>query len=174
MHYQASNHGMFPPVIKNIIIINVLMLLAKMIFAMRGINLDQVLGLFYFQSSQFNVWQIITHVFMHGDVMHLAFNMIGLWFFGRRLEIIWGPQRFLFFYLVTALGAAFLHFLVIHIQISQILPLLDLSLVEEINRDGYTTLMNNMNWNGNGGKYNLLANIPTVGASGAIFGILGA
>lgn len=90
-------------VVKHLLIINVLLFLASMVF-----NLD-ILSLHYIGSENFYPFQIATHFFMHGSFMHIAFNMFALWMFGSALEALWGPKRFLFFYFACALGAAALH-----------------------------------------------------------------
>ncbi|MCK5694322.1 MAG: rhomboid family intramembrane serine protease, partial [Bacteroidales bacterium] len=102
-----------PPVTKNLIIINVVMLLAAMFFRrMFNVNLNAALGMFYFQSPLFGPWQIVTHMFMHAGLGHIFFNMYALWIFGKTLESVWGSKRFLIYYLATGLGAAFFHQLV--------------------------------------------------------------
>lgn len=107
-----------PPVVKNLIIINGILLLATMVLGPRGIDLTRLLGLHYPQSEYFAVHQVITHMFMHGGLTHLFFNMFALWMFGRVLENVWGPKRFLIFYFVTGLGAAALHTFVNYIEIA--------------------------------------------------------
>lgn len=91
-------------VAKHLLIINVLVFLADQIF-----HLD-ILALQFPGSDRFYPFQLATYFFMHGDLFHLFFNMFALWFFGSKLEILWGPKRFLFFYFVCALGAAFFHY----------------------------------------------------------------
>ena len=97
-----------PPVVKNIIMINVLMLLAA--YAAQSIKglplgsdflyLNSKLGLYFPKSDQFMPIQILTHMFMHGGLMHIFFNMYALFIFGPILEHVWGPKRFLIFYMV--------------------------------------------------------------------------
>src|SRR5450759_240992 len=103
-----------PPVVKNIILLNVLMYLvdltAKSVF---GIDLTMVLGLYFPKSEQFLPVQIVSHMFMHGGFWHLFFNMYALFIFGGVLENVWGPKRFLIFYLICGLGAALTYELVI-------------------------------------------------------------
>ena len=88
-----------PPVVKNIIFINVLMLLAdftaKSVFA---IDLTRILGLYFPRSEHFMPLQILTHMFMHGNFLHLFFNMFALYMFGGVLERVWGPKRFFIYY----------------------------------------------------------------------------
>jgi membrane associated rhomboid family serine protease len=84
-----------PPVVKNLLIINVVMFLGMLFFRQfLHIDLNGLLGLFYFQSPYFRPWQIVTHMFMHGGLTHIFFNMWALWIFGKTLESVWGSKRF--------------------------------------------------------------------------------
>lgn len=94
-----------PPVVKNLLIINALFFAAKYVLKNANIDLDYLLGAFYFDSQFFRVWQPVTYMFMHGDFMHILFNMFGLFMFGGVLEARWGMKRFLNFYMITGLGA---------------------------------------------------------------------
>ncbi|MFA5445384.1 MAG: rhomboid family intramembrane serine protease [Bacteroidales bacterium] len=155
--YQYNRGGFFasiPLVIKNIIIINAFMLILTMIN--REFMIEHF-ALFYPASAFFKPWQIVTHIFMHGNFGHLLFNMYALWMFGSVLEQLWGPKKFLLYYLVTGLGAAALHMGVQWIEAS--------SLVNAINENG-ADAMNAL------ARYRILMNTPTVGASGAVYGIL--
>jgi len=96
------------------------MLFATYVLESRGINLTRYLALYYPQSENFHFYQLITHMFMHGNIGHLFFNMFALWMFGRVLENVWGPKRFLIFYFVTGLGAAALHTFVNYLEIHPI------------------------------------------------------
>ena len=160
-----------PPVTKNLIIINVVMLLLAMLFQrMFNVNLNGVLGMFYFQSPLFKPWQIVTHMFMHGGLGHIFFNMYALWIFGKTLESVWGSKRFLIYYLATGLGAAFFHQLVNYIQFApDIAALKGAYSVDRIN----TTLLNEILQPGNR-FYQIGRELmrPTVGASGAVYGVL--
>ena len=109
MNYRPSFMSSIPVVVKNLIIVNVLMLLATYVLEQTGINLYLHLGLHFPLSEKFRLHQIFTHMFMHADITHLFFNMFALYMFGRVLESVWGPRRFLLFYLVTGLGAALIH-----------------------------------------------------------------
>jgi membrane associated rhomboid family serine protease len=93
-------------VTKNLIIINVLFFVASEFLYTKGIFLQVELGLFYPSSELFRPYQIITHFFMHAGFQHLLLNMLGLFFLGSNLERFWGSKKFLIFYLFTALGAA--------------------------------------------------------------------
>ena len=163
-----------PPVVKNIIMINVLLLLAyyavKSVFS---IDLNSILGLYFPKSESFKPVQILTHMFMHGGIWHLFFNMYALYIFGQVLENVWGPKRFLIFYMVCGLGAALVHESVIAFEYSK--------LINAINPDQLQLVLNEGAAYLNEGKVftnptmqnlQLLLNTPTVGASGAIFGVL--
>jgi membrane associated rhomboid family serine protease len=108
--YRPSRFGFLPPVVKNILIINVIMYLALLAFEKKyQIDLNDLLGLHYFTSPKFRWYQVITHMFMHQNFAHIAFNMYAVWMFGTSLENFWGAKRFIIFYLFAGLGAAFLH-----------------------------------------------------------------
>ena len=96
------------PIVLNLIIINALVFLAKL--ALGGGSdvtaLDDLFALHHYKSVLFQPYQIVTHMFMHGTFFHLLFNMLGLWMFGTVIERLWGPKRFLIFYLVCGVGAA--------------------------------------------------------------------
>jgi membrane associated rhomboid family serine protease len=117
MNYRPVMNAI-PPVVKNLIIINVLLLLATWVLQSRGIDLVEYLGMHYPGSDKFMMHQIVTHMFMHGGLMHLFFNMFALWMFGRVLENVWGSRRFLIYYFVTGLGAVALHMFVNYLEIS--------------------------------------------------------
>ncbi len=128
------------PVVKQLLIINVIVfILSQQMFMPQNY---QYLSLFYFESEYFKFWQPLTHMFMHGDVMHILFNMFALVSFGSALEHFWGGKRFLIFYIACGLGAAILH-----------------------------TAINYYNIHYIPGKEGLV-NVPAVGASGAIYGLL--
>jgi membrane associated rhomboid family serine protease len=163
-----------PPVVKNLILINVVMLIAdftaKSVFS---VDLTTILGLYFPKSDQFMPLQIITHMFMHANFMHLFFNMFALYMFGGILENVWGPKRFLIYYMVCGLGAAFVHETVILFQYNK--------LINAISPDNLKLVIDNGTAVLNEGKQyadvtmrelQMLLNIPTVGASGAIFGVL--
>ena len=163
-----------PPVVKNLILINVVMLIAdftaKSVF---GVDLTTILGLYFPKSDQFMPLQIITHMFMHANFMHLFFNMFALYMFGGILENVWGPKRFLIYYMVCGLGAALVHETVIMFQYNK--------LINAISPDNLQLVIDNGAAVLNEGKQyadvtmrdlQMLLNVPTVGASGAIFGVL--
>ncbi len=139
-----------PPVTKNLLIINLLVFLASLILPSRGIDMDGFLGLHFFMASSFHIWQPLTYMFMHATFWHLFFNMFALWMFGRIIEQVLGPRRFLTFYLVCGLGAAFMQEVVQYIEYC----VSDFSEYPDALVSQYLNL-----W-------------TTVGASGAIYGIL--
>lgn len=103
--YRPSFWNSIPPVVKNLIIINFILWLATWVVQRWNINLNDILGMHYWGSDKFNVAQMITYMFMHGGFTHFFFNMFALFMFGGNLEQLWGPKRFLFYYLVTGFGA---------------------------------------------------------------------
>lgn len=120
-----------PPAVKNLLIINIIVFIGTELI---GDPMYQWFALFPIGSPFFRWWQFVTHMFMHGNIAHIFFNMWSLFVFGPMLERLWGSKKFLIFYFVCGLGAALCHELVLLTQ-----P---------------------------------LSNIPTVGASGAIYGLL--
>lgn len=170
-NFRPTNNAL-PPVVKNLIIINVIMLLATYVLNMRNIDLTTILGLHYFESPDFRPYQLVTHMFMHGGFMHLLFNMFALWMFGRVLENVWGAKRFFIFYFVTGLGAAVFYTFVNFIEFQYIASKLTPETVQDIMTHGADILNQGQNYVGQAGKLNLMLNTPTVGASGAVFGIL--
>lgn len=151
-----------PIVTKNLLIINVLAFIAYYVLYFRGVDLNNIFGLHFFLASKFGVYQFITYMFMHGGWMHLFFNMFALWMFGCVMEQVWGPKKFLFYYIFCGVGAGliqeisqFVSFYTIMSSESSVslttlvsATLTDPSLAESLN--GWTT----------------------VGASGAIYAIL--
>ena len=140
-----------PFIVKNLIIINIIVLVATMI---NENFMYENFSLFSFHSPFFKPYQFITHMFMHGGIWHLFFNMYTLWIFGSILENVWGSKKFLLFYFVTGLGAALLHNLVLEIELSTLQ-----NAVQSGNMAAQTSIMN-------------ILRTPTVGASGAIYGVL--
>ncbi len=117
--YRPGGFKMLPDVVKNIIIINGLLFLATIAAAnVFKIDLADMLGLHYFGAEKFKPYQFITYMFMHGGFGHIFFNMFALWMFGSVLENYWGPKRFLVYYLITGIGAALVHYIVMYYQIS--------------------------------------------------------
>jgi rhomboid family protein len=199
MNTLGRGFSSIPPVLKNLLIINVLMFLAMAVLQRTmHIDLNDILGLYYFKSEHFAPYQYVTHMFMHANVTHIFLNMFMLWMFGRVLEQVWGGKRFLFYYLFTGLGAAALHTFVNYLEISHLMREVT-ALTNTPSPEAFSTFLK-----GNVGKlfpqsYNLLQawssdpqntsyasqaidfanaavksimDIPTVGASGAVYGVL--
>lgn len=147
----------FPPITKNLIIINVLVWIAQNILD-KQMNLTGRLALYPVQSVNFEPYQIATHMFAHAPlpaIYHILFNMFALWMFGRVLENVWGPKKFLFFYLVCGVGAAALHLGIQYYRWEQAEALFTQGYVEEAVK-------------------RIQSIGPAVGASGAIMGIFAA
>ena len=154
--FSPSGFGVLPTVVKNLLIINVLLFLATFTLNRFHIDLTNILGLHFFKASDFRLYQLVTYMFMHGNFEHLFFNMFALWMFGNTLENIWGSKRFLLFYMVCGLGAGLCQEVVQYIEYTT-------SLVNysTVNMGGHIVPMS---------AYLNLMN--TVGASGAIYGLL--
>ncbi|GAB4254834.1 MAG: rhomboid family intramembrane serine protease [Vicingaceae bacterium] len=162
------------PVVKNLLIINGLFYLAMISLSNLGIDLAEYLGLHYWKSPDFKPHQLITYAFMHSyDPMHILFNMFAVWMFGIVLEQVWGGKRFLIYYLITAIGAAIVQLLVIHLRIVQLTDGLPPEAIAYILNDGRDALLQGKNFiDPVMANLNLLYHSTTVGASGAVFGIL--
>ncbi len=162
-----------PPVVKNLIIINVVMLILTELLKISGVNLNGILGLYFPKSEFFRSWQVVTHMFMHGGFIHLLFNMFALWMFGRVLEQVWGAKRFLIYYLVTGLGAAFFFELVQYIQYNKVMDILSPEQLQLVYDSGSKAVSQGQNFaDQQMGKLNSILNVPVVGASGAVYGVL--
>lgn len=162
-----------PTVTKNLLIINVLAFFGTIVAQSYGIDLDRYLGLHYVLSSDFNTAQLFTYMFMHAGWTHLFFNMFAVWMFGRVLEQIWGPKRFLSYYIVCGIGAALVQELVCAIRIPMVEAGLNPDMLQTVYREGAEVLHNHMNYTHSlMGELNSLLNGATVGASGAVYGIL--
>jgi membrane associated rhomboid family serine protease len=204
-NFSFGNAGNSNPVVKNLIIINVLMVFIQSALFRYGINLSDILGLHYWGSPLFRWWQPFTHLFMHGDpenlnmtLMHIFSNMFALWMFGRILENTFGSGKFLVFYLLCGLGAAACHLGVLTYEFtsfhSAYMKYLAKPTVEEYahfirmvhldNENKYKSILDFWLANRNCKdcmdtthilleiRYNSMINEATVGASGAVFGVL--
>lgn len=163
-----------PPVVKNLLIINILMYIAMIALSSQGIDLSEYFGLHFWKSPAFYPHQLITYMFMHSfTITHLAFNMFAVWMFGKVLESVWGSKRFLIYYMVTGIGAGIIQLLVTYIRI---MPLYNQVSAEELNyitTNGYQLLQEGKNFTEPvAAQLNLMLNVTTVGASGAVFGVL--
>lgn len=118
MEFRPSLQQYLPPVVKNLLIINGLLFLATFVLQQSyNIYLPEYLALFYVESPFFQVWQIITAMFMHFDFEHIAFNMFGLWMFGYVLEAKFGSKKFLTFYMLAGIGGALFKMLISYIEL---------------------------------------------------------
>ena len=147
MNTYRNNLGALPTVTKNLLIINVIIWLAQFVlFRRTDFDLTQQFGLHFPASDNFRFYQLVTYMFLHDpySFSHVFFNMFAVFMFGRTLEQVWGPKRFLTYYMVTGIGAGLVQILVMYIRISAELPPELFSMVNSI----------------------------TIGASGSVFGIL--
>jgi len=143
--FRPTRFEVLPTIIKNLLIINGLVFLAQNTFAgsTSSFSFEDYFALHAWQSDLYKPWQLITHMFLHGDFSHILGNMFALWMFGSILENVWGPKRFLLFYMLCGVGAAVIHLAILSYQL---VPLTS--------------------------QYDRLLNSATLGASGAVFGIL--
>lgn len=188
--YRSSFLSNIPPVVKNLIAINLIMWLATVAlpntFHRWGIDADltDILGMHYWASSKFNPAQLVTYMFMHGGLGHVFFNMFALYMFGGVLENYWGPKRFFFYYMLTGVGAGIVQQLfwtfeyqplisaineaVAAGSVAEVAPFRDMleryfrfSAFEALRPDDLLTIKKEF------------MNLPvTVGASGSVFGLL--
>lgn len=154
-YYSYENRGGFmsrvPVAVKNIIIINILVMI--MTYLNETLMVEKF-ALFYPTSPFFHWWQPVTHMFMHGGFWHILFNMYTLYIFGSTLERVWGPKKFLIFYFVTGIGAAAIHTGVEWIQMQ--------NWITQAAEGSQSALV----------SIHQLKMTPTLGASGAIYGVL--
>lgn len=163
-------------VVKQLLIINIILFGATYFVPV----LTEYFALFYFENPLFRFWQILTHMFMHGSVLHIFFNMFALYSFGSTIEHFWGGKKFLFFYISCGLGAAVLHTAVNYYQVNTAVDILvsngftENSIFEVLNsgrgvyNTNWTQLLSQSQLEGLLSSYNVYA----VGASGAIYGLL--
>ncbi len=197
--YSPAGFRLLPPVVKNLLIINGLFFLATMSLKTTfGIDLEKLLGLYYFRSDLFQPYQFVTYMFIHSGFQHLIFNMFALWMFGYLLENVWGPKRFLTYYVITGIGAGIVQTLVHFWSFSSIdaaalaynqAPSLD-AFVSFVNHHfpqyygslqtfitTWTVTPQSPEFTQQSLNYihqliQLGMDVPTVGASGAVYGIL--
>ena len=178
--YRPINRN-FPPVIKNLIIINLLCWLASIALPRAfGFDVVENFGLHYWESEAFKPYQLVTYMFLHdtSSFSHLLFNMFGLWMFGKDIELFWGRNKFLIFYFVTGIGAGIIQELVWHIDLSKAAEAFNMyASTKDINLlKPYLTNLTEHTYIPIGRlmelKEQILSSAVTVGASGALFGIL--
>ena len=180
------------PVVKQLLIINIIFFIGSQFVPVA----ESYFALYYFESTNFRYWQPISHMFMHGGLGHIFFNMFALYSFGSNLEHFWGGKKFLFFYISCGLGAALLHSVVNYFQIHSLLDtvsslnllksdmtvLLNSDLGNVFDDDGkmvesvVQTILEKSKCNqeqfNSIAQANILTRTPAVGASGAIYGLL--
>jgi membrane associated rhomboid family serine protease len=200
--YSPAGFNLLPPVVKNLLIINGLFYLATYTMESTfGIDLVNLLGLHYFQSDLFSPYQFVSYMFLHGSISHVVMNMFALWMFGYLLENVWGSKRFLTYYMATGIGAGIVQTLVHWIDISSVQaaaqtyasnPTLEgfIAFIRHNYPSYYEaegtvrTFINEWSLSRNSPGYvgqsleyvnqllKLQIDVPTVGASGAVYGIL--
>jgi membrane associated rhomboid family serine protease len=159
-----------PEVIKNLIIINVLMFFASLVFHPM---MQNYLAMYPVSSEAFQPYQIVSHMFMHGGGFHIFFNMYALFMFGRDVELAVGAKKFLMFYILTGLGAVALHQLAGYFELQYALQQLTEEQKTILYKDGLNAYMNGQNFQDKALAYaNSVLNQPAVGASGAVYGVL--
>src|SRR5690554_84818 len=167
--------GRMSETIKILIVINVLFFVGTLIIGELGYKL---FALYYFENPRFLYWQPLTHMFMHGGMFHILFNMYALWAFGTPIEMRWGRKRFLFFYFSAGFGAALIHtfvnYYLVHQGMEALLAIgLDKAQILDILITGQynTRILNDISPELIQSTYDVF-NTPAVGASGAIYGVL--
>jgi membrane associated rhomboid family serine protease len=200
--YSPSGFSLLPPVVKNLLIINGLFFLATFTLQSRfDIDLAKILGLYYFGSELFQPYQFITYMFIHADIQHILYNMFALWMFGYLLENVWGSKRFLTFYVLTGIGAAITQTIINHWQFTSLesaaiiytqMPSVEVftAFVQDHFPNYYSgegtirafisawsmspndPLMASQSIDYVNQLVQLGMNVPTIGASGAVYGIL--
>ena len=161
--------------VKHLLIINCIFFLASIIV---GESMYDFFALHFPDSPKFQYWQIITHMFMHGDFSHILFNMIGLWMFGTPMEQMWGKNKFIFYYISTGLGAALLQITIYYYQVNQVNEFFsDLNLSSSVISEFYLSsrlpadIINNIDIEILKRAFSSY-NSVLVGASGALYGVL--
>ena len=163
--FRFTRPDRFPPVVKNLLIINALIFVAQLTFGANSFTVSNLFALHDIQSPYFKPHQLLTYMFLHGSFDHLLFNMLALWMFGSVLENYWGAKRFLQYYVLCGLGAGLLHLVVLYFEMKPAWDYINMFPAEEQAKVIYenTVVVKDR-----------AINAATVGASGAIFGCLAA
>ena len=200
--FRPTRFEVLPTIIKNLLIINGLVFLAQNTFAgpTSSFSFEDYFALHAWQSDLYKPWQLITHMFLHGDFSHILGNMFALWMFGSILENVWGPKRFLLFYMLCGVGAAVIHLAILSYQLVPLTSEYErLLLLSKTNASAFTEAVynysakhhipltqilaeNKVSLSTPGlapqlmdmitSYYNKTLGTATLGASGAVFGIL--
>lgn len=202
--FRPSRFEVLPVIIKNLVIINSLCFIAQITVGERfNLPINDLFALHAWKSPLFKPWQLVTHLFLHQDWWHIFGNMFALWMFGSVLENLWTAPRFTMFYLSCGLGAALLHLLFLNYEIGLLTTeYLNIVALHGANNSGEVPAMlsfiktHDIKFSGDivsylkanpedhasAGKlleflseyYKMHLNTPTIGASGAVFGVLAA
>jgi membrane associated rhomboid family serine protease len=157
--FRLGRSQVIPPVIKNLVIINVLVFLLQLAVQSRGSHfMENYFALHDVRSDFFKPHQLISYMFLHGGFWHIFWNMLILWMFGSILENYWGPKRFLTFYVICGIGAAVLHLVVLYHELTPYWQELSSYPIHE--QLPYRE------------QFEAPINTATLGASGAIFGCM--
>lgn len=169
----ASFFRNLPPVVKNLLVINVVIWLFMALFPGANMMMERNLALYYFSSPAFRPYQLLTYMFLHGSFMHLFFNMFALVMFGRVIEMSMGSQRFLFYYITCGICAALVQMGIFAMYIGNYTSILPAEVVQQVYDEGFGLIQRGYNYSDpDMGALNLFINTPMVGASGAIYGVL--
>lgn len=160
--YNQSPFANITPVVKNLLIINIIFFIGTYTLGYVGFDMVKWLSAFYFNSPLFRPWQVVSYMFMHAGLAHIFFNMFALFMFGPILEYTMGSKRFLQYYFITGIGALVLQMLVQAIEVHGVLGTFTLTGAE-------TTANLSMS---DMAKIKEIYTVPILGASGAIFGLL--
>ena len=168
------------PVVRDLLIINILFFIGTRF----SDSVSSMLALYYPSSENFRPFQLVTHFFMHANFMHIAFNMIGLYSIGMMLEMVWGGRRFLTYYFICAIGAAVVHLGMTYWEFSQLEALMNSYIADPVSetavsffkRTGYelSALDPGIVQEQMAEILKRRADVPMVGASGALYGLLAA
>lgn len=188
--FRSSFLNSIPPVVKNILAINIILWLATVVLPgllrKQGVDLDltNILGMHYWESEKFRLTQLITYIFMHGGLNHIFFNMFALYMFGSTIENFWGSKKFLIYYLITGIGAGIVQQLFWTVEYHTVITNMNQAISEnsgavlEASRNELSRFFRLSDM-----KYftaadlielkRMFLNLPvTIGASGSVFGIL--
>lgn len=152
-----------PTITKNLLIVNVVVFLATYLFRTMGVDLNNVLGLHFFLAPDFHIYQLFTYMFAHGGFSHIFFNMFALWMFGCIVERTWGAKKFLTYYIVCGVGAGLFQ------ELAQFAQFAQFYFIASEQLPHFTLAQTMKVANANATFLNLWT---TVGASGAVYGIL--
>ncbi len=184
---QQPRMSTFPPVVKNLLIANIIAYIATYALKSPTFDLTDMFGLHYFESSNFKVYQLVTSMFLHGSPMHIIFNMYGLWMFGQMIENYYGAKRFLTFYFICGIGAGIIQEASLYVYYHHVQQVIT-TFNSEPSILGFNTVVSKyftgiggyikpQNINDAKAVLNVLYkfsidNSNTIGASGALFGVL--